>query len=163
LRTAQYDRFAEVICGYQWTWYRTRHEFIISDNPLCRWHELSQHFKFGLNRANVVVSIPLSFKTCLYMSRKRNNYHDNIMFCSKALTAEFNRRQRLTAFAHLYGGDKSLLQMMVPAVVKPPKRMPRSCFKTPKSRRTEAETGHFGSCETASRQICDLDEENFWQ
>jgi len=125
-RLDRVEEFAKTFMQYHWTWLYSPHGFIISDDPLVRWHHLSQRWKFGIRRANVEITMPLSTHLCLRMNQSKRNDHGQMMYCPKALSAEYNRRQRLASTGHVYSGQRSLLESFAAAVVKPAKRKARS-------------------------------------
>jgi hypothetical protein len=122
LRTTRVEDFAAILLGYHWTWLYSPHGFVIGDNPLVRWHGPSQRWNFGIRRANVEITVPLSAHLCLRMNRRKRRDRGQVMYCPRALAAEYNRRQRLASIAHVYAGDPALLRAVAAARLKRPKR-----------------------------------------
>jgi hypothetical protein len=122
LRHMPLMEFAVILCQYHWTWLYSSHGFVIGDNPLTRWHVLRQRANVGVRQGNVEITMPLSHNLCLRMERRKWNDHGQIMFCSKAQTAEYNRRQALAAEACVYAGSSRLLESIAAVRVKTPKR-----------------------------------------
>lgn len=134
LKTSNIHGFARAISHYHWTWLYSRHDFVISDNPLMRWHELSQRWNYGILRSGVAITMPLGSRLCLLMTQRKRNDHGQLMYCPRGTVAEFNRRQRLTALEHVYSGDRDLLKAVAVAQPKRPKRGPMPNFQSHRDR-----------------------------
>jgi hypothetical protein len=118
LQATRLEAFAEMLCGYHWTWLHSPHGFVIGDNPLLRWHEPSQRWNYGIVRGQVEITMPLSAHLCLLLRRQKISDHGQIMYCPRRQAAEFNRRQRLGAISYVYGGDPALLRPIAAARVR---------------------------------------------
>jgi hypothetical protein len=129
LKTSDIQGFARAFSRYHWTWLYGRHEFVISDNPLMRWHEISQRWNYGILRSGVEITMPLGSRLCLVMTQRKRIDNGQVMYCSRATVAEYNRRQRLTALEHVYSGNRDLLKRIAVAQPQRPKRGPMPNFQ----------------------------------
>lgn len=122
LNASKIHAFANMLCEYHWTWLYSPHGFVIGDNPLVRWHALSQRWNFGIARGNVEITMPLGTHLCLRLRRRRERDHGQVMLCPRAMTTEYNRRQRLAAIAHVYAVAEGLLREVAAPRLDKPKR-----------------------------------------
>lgn len=109
LRITEVPAFAAILSRYQWFWLRTRHRFIIGDNPLVRWHEKSKRWNYGIKRRGVEISIPLTNRLCLLMRKRHVRYDGRLIVIGQNLTRQLNHRQRMAALGKVYAGNPVLL------------------------------------------------------
>ncbi len=91
-----------------WTWYRTASGFCIGDNPLCRWDVSTQASVWGVpSRNDVEVTFPVSADLTVCMSGKYSCHE--IRRCGRKQTRQFNYRQKIGSFKHVYAGAREFL------------------------------------------------------
>jgi hypothetical protein len=99
--------YADRLRRFQWVWIRTREQFVIGDNPLCRWHVRKRRWNFGLNHKGVEVTMPLARNLCLRLQRAQCRA-TSIVDCDDKLTREYNARQILSAVYNVFGPQKTI-------------------------------------------------------
>jgi hypothetical protein len=93
----------------RWTWLYTNGDFILGDNPLCRWHLESRTPNYGIQRRGIEITIPLSRKLTLWMHR--NYTHADFAICNGQRTKELNNRQMQSSFRKVYGPSRRALRL----------------------------------------------------
>jgi len=91
----------------RWTWLKTNGEFVIGDNPLCRWDVQREVANYGLARRNLEITIPLTSRITLWMHR--NYRHAEVAVCNRERTDELNQRQIISALKFAYGPSERSL------------------------------------------------------
>jgi hypothetical protein len=95
--------WADWILKYHWSWWRTEGEFIIGDDPVCRWSPKLKHVEYGVGHADCEVTIPLSRKLCLVLKQTPCDAPCVVKFCGRSTTAMYNNRQWLATSRFMYG------------------------------------------------------------
>lgn len=91
--------FIHHLLKMRWTWVRTNGEFIIGDNPLCRWHTKKKVAGHGLGNRDLEITIPLSKRVTLWMHRNYN--HEGLVVCNAKRTRELNKSRLILLCALL--------------------------------------------------------------
>jgi len=110
LLTLEPEKFAPILCQYQWTWFYSRGGFVIGDNPLIRWSRCERKWDYGIKRAGIEITFPISASLCLRIRPERENHRDRVLHAPKRLVWQYNRRQRCAAFSYVYSGERKLLE-----------------------------------------------------
>lgn len=118
VRRAPLEAASEQLLPYSWHWLRSDHGFIIGDDPFLRWHAKSQNWRVGISK-ELEITFPISSHLCLLMVRRKHRDSGQIHLCSKNLSIEYNRRQRLAATTFIYGKSFDLVKENVPACQRP--------------------------------------------
>jgi hypothetical protein len=100
--------YARHLFNLRWTWLTTNREFIIGDNPLCRWDKRNQKPNHGLTLPSVDLTIPLTSKVTLWMHRHYR--HADRALCGRDRTELLNRRQCHSALRFVYGPSVASLE-----------------------------------------------------
>lgn len=107
--SGKHREFISDLFNLRWTWLRTDGDFILGDNPLCRWHLKSRTPNHGIRRRGIEITIPLSRKLTLWMHR--NYRHADFAVCNGRRTKELNHRQMQAAFRKVYGPSRRALRL----------------------------------------------------
>jgi hypothetical protein len=99
--------YSRYLYNLKWTWLKTNGEFVIGDNPLCRWDHRRGGAGLAVARRHVEITIPLSRQVTLWMHR--NYRHADFAICNRSRTRELNRRQIASAAQFVYGPSKEAL------------------------------------------------------
>ncbi|MDB5330015.1 MAG: hypothetical protein JWP03_1166, partial [Phycisphaerales bacterium] len=114
IRMANIDKYADILCNYEWNWLSSIHGFIMGDNPLVRWNERLGRWNMGIATPRVEITLPLAHNLCLRMNEKTNNKSiknvGQVIPCKRQQTRIYNRRQRIAAISFVYAGERKLLE-----------------------------------------------------
>jgi Protein of unknown function (DUF4238) len=70
MRTAETNKYAEILLKYDWVWLRTSREFVIGDDPLVSWHLASSRWEYGIALPGVEITMPLTLKLSLCLQQQ---------------------------------------------------------------------------------------------
>jgi hypothetical protein len=101
-------KYVHHLLKLRWTWLRSNRDFVIGDNPLCRWHTKLARGGNGFNNRDLEITIPLSKRLTLWMHRNYN--HAEAATCNAKRTKELNKRQTDTAVRLVYGPSIRVLR-----------------------------------------------------
>lgn len=101
------EAYASRLIPMQWVWLETRQQFILGDNPLCRWSKRTGGWNHGLDQKDIEITIPLSQRICLRLQRPQSRA-DRVVHCDEAMTREYNRRQAVSSVYNIYGPETTL-------------------------------------------------------
>jgi hypothetical protein len=117
LRSSGIDDFADAIASYNWVWLKSNHTFVISDNPLVRWHVPTGNFNCGLRYPGTEMTIPLGIDLCLKIEQRSSTNDGRVMPCDERQTRVYNCRQRFVAVRNVYGNSDYALDFVAREVM----------------------------------------------
>lgn len=110
INTNRIENYAKRIRNRHWLWLRSDSDFIVGDNPLCRWHKNEQKWNYGIDRQGLEITIPINNRITLQIQKKQASEKYFIPIDRKRVR-ELNWRQLMSSYKYVYGSESSLRPM----------------------------------------------------
>jgi hypothetical protein len=108
LKSGVYKEHIRNIDGMNWTWLRSKVDFVIGDNPFCRSQRGFNNVNYPLGRKDLEVTFPIGRRLCLWMHRQKKQ--PSVMDIRDGRVLELNRRQIDGSHAFVWGPSEEALK-----------------------------------------------------